>query len=394
MPVLALLPALLSPRTLLAEPADSARLRAKAIDLAYNLDRAEAVALLQDAIARDPQNPTLHRAMAAVLWLQILFQRGAVTVDHYLGSFSRTRIDLAAPPPDLDGAFRRHVERAIELADARVRAAPHDPQARFDLGAAVGLKASHTATVEGRLFAGFRAARRAYDEHERVLELDPSRRDAGLTVGLYRYLVSTLAVPMRMVAYVAGFGGGRHRGIQLLEEAAATGGDAGADAMFALTLIYNREQRYDDALRILAELRRAYPRNRLVVLETGATALRAGRAQQAEVIFSEGLAVVAKEARPLVPGEEQLWRYKRGAARVALRRFDAARADLTAATRLPAQPWVSGRAHTELARIAAATGDAAAARSLAERAAALCTEGNDPACAHEARALRRNPHGR
>ena len=41
--------------------------------------------------------------------------------------------------------------------------------------------------------------------------------------------------------------------------------------------MYNRERRYDDALRVLQELRRLYPRNRLVVLEAGSTALRAGR---------------------------------------------------------------------------------------------------------------------
>jgi hypothetical protein len=45
-----------------------------------------------------------------------------------------------------------------------------------------------------------------------VLSLDPSRKDAGLVVGTYRYVVSTLSLPVRMVAYVAGFGGGRDRG--------------------------------------------------------------------------------------------------------------------------------------------------------------------------------------
>jgi hypothetical protein len=42
-----------------------------------------------------------------------------------------------------------------------------------------------------------------------VLSLDPTRKDAGLTVGTYRYIVSTLSVPLRLMAYVAGFGGGR-----------------------------------------------------------------------------------------------------------------------------------------------------------------------------------------
>jgi tetratricopeptide (TPR) repeat protein len=377
----------------IAQTGESAAVRTRAFDLAYNLDRQEAAALLRSAVASDPGDPALHRALASVIWLQILFQRGAVTVDHYLGSFSRTQVQLKSPPAELDSEFRTHAARAIELAEARVRAAPDSAQAHYDLGAAVGLRASHTASVEGRLFAGFKAARRAYHAHERVLELDPSRKDAGLVVGLYRYLVSTLSAPMRMMAYVAGFGGGRERGIRLIEETAAAGGEARVDAMFALILIYNRERRYDDALRILTDLRRAYPRNRLIVLEYGSTALRAGRAAEAEGLLTEGLAMLAAEKRPLFAGEEALWRYKRGAARVAAGRHDAAHADLSAAAGGSAQDWVSGRAHAQLARIAAARGNPAEARRLAERAESLCTQGSDPACVQDARTLRRNTSG-
>ena len=71
------------------------------------------------------------------------------------------------------------------------------------------------------MLGAFRAAREAYDEHEKVLALDAARKDAGLIVGTYRYIVAALSLPLRLVAYVAGFGGGRERGIQLIEEAAA-----------------------------------------------------------------------------------------------------------------------------------------------------------------------------
>src|SRR2546421_154312 len=82
------------------------------------------------------------------------------------------------------------------------------------LGAAVGLRASYAASVEGSLASAFRSAREAYDEHERVLELDPKRRDAGLIVGTYRYVVSTLAFPLRWMAYVVGLGGGKEKGLE------------------------------------------------------------------------------------------------------------------------------------------------------------------------------------
>jgi hypothetical protein len=63
-----------------------------------------------------------------VLWLNILFRRGAVAVDHYLGSFTSSNVDLSKPPPELDREFRLHVAKAIDLAEKRV-AANQDPQA-------------------------------------------------------------------------------------------------------------------------------------------------------------------------------------------------------------------------------------------------------------------------
>jgi tetratricopeptide (TPR) repeat protein len=373
------------------ETADSLRRRAN--QLAYEHRHDEAIKLLRRAVVLAPDDSAMHRALASTIWLQMLFLRGAVTVDHYLGSF-RSQVELKKPPPELAGEFATEVGKAIELAEKAVATQPKNPQAHFDLGAAVGLQASYIASVEGRLLAGFRAASRAYDEHEKVLRLDPGRRDAQLIVGTYRYIVSTLSLPMRFMAYVAGFGGGRERGIHMLEEAADAGGENGTDAMFALVLVYNREKRYDDALRVLQELRRLYPRNRLVLLETGSTSLRAGRPGQAEAFLTEGMAMLAASDGPRIPGEEALWRYKRGAARVALGRLEAAADDLqTATTTAEAQTWVQGRARVELARVALRRGDRAGAVGEAKRAEALCRQGNDPACLDEVKTLLRDHDG-
>jgi len=374
--------------------ADAAAIRREAFDLAYNLDHEQALARLRQAVADNPADPASHRALASILWLNMLFLRGAVTVDHYMGSFSRTQVELSKPPAGLDAEFKRHVALAVELSEARTRSTPRDAQAHYDLGAAVGLDASHIATVEGRMFAGFKAARRAYDEHEKVLELDPARKDAGLIVGTYRYVVSTLSLPMRMMAYVAGFGGGRERAIEALTETSLAGDEARTDALFALVLIDNRERRYDQALQALARLRSLYPRNRLVVLEAGSTALRAGRAAEADRLLTEGLSLLGRDTRMRMPGEEALWRYKRGTARAALNQVDAARADLHAAVAPGAQDWVSGRANVELARLAIRAGDRDGGRTLAERGESLCQQGSDPACISDARNLARSAGGR
>jgi tetratricopeptide (TPR) repeat protein len=374
-----------------AETAEALRMRAN--QLVYEHEHDQAIALLRRAISLAPDDSPTHRSLASALWLKMLFLRGAVTVDHYLGSFSKPRVDLRKPPPEMVGEFNAQIAKAIQLAEKRVSANDRDPQARYDLGAAVGLQASYIASIEGRLLAGFRAARRAYSEHETVMELDPSRKDAGVTVGTYRYIISTLSMPMRMMAYVAGFGGGKERGIRMLEETAAAGGESGTDALFALVLVYNREKRYDAAQRALQELRRLHPRNRLVVLEAGSTALRAGQPDRADSLLTEGLAMLATANGPRIPGEETLWRYKRGAARGALKREDAA-SDLRIAIGPDAQPWVQGRARVELARMALQRGDRSAAAGEAKQAEALCHQGNDPTCVDEAKKLLRTSDGR
>jgi hypothetical protein len=358
----------------------------KAYDLAYNLDHDEAIRLLKGAAAANPQSTDAHRHVAIVTWLNILFRRGSVTVDSYLGGVTRSDFKLPKPPANLEGDFRAYVGKAIELAEARVKANRRDVEAMYDLGAALGLQASYVATIEGRVGAAFGSARRAYNLHENVLERDPRRSDAGLIVGTYRYVVSVLSLPARWAAYVVGFGGGKERGIQLIE-AAARHRETEIEARFALILMYNREKRFNDALRLLGELQQRFPRNRLLWLERGATSIRAGRGADAEAVLTDGIRKLDADKRAKMPGERALWLYKRGSARILLRRPDDARRDLDAALAAGPLGWVQGRVTVELGKAADLEGDRAGAVALYRKAAGICQANQDPACQEEAARL-------
>jgi tetratricopeptide (TPR) repeat protein len=383
----------------LAQPADAAgestvsiaSLRARAFESAYNLDYPEAVRLFEQALARDPADARTHRGLAAIVWLHMIFERGSITVDQYLGGLSRRDVKLDEPPADDAALFARHVTKAIELSERRVEANPADVEALYDLGAAVGLQASYTATIEGRIGGAFRSARRAYDLHERVLELDPSRHEAGLIVGTYRYVVSTLALPVRWMAYLVGFGRDETRGLALIEAAARSSNDAQEDARFALMLLYNREKRFDEALGVVRTLMARFPRNRLLLLEAGGTAIRARRFGDAERMLTEGIARLAGDPRPRAFGEEALWFYKRGLARRALGRLETAHADLQRARELSARQWVHARVALELGKLADLQGRRDAARAAYETAARLARAGNDPGTRAEAERFRRTP---
>ena len=327
--------------------------RHRGLEYGYNLDYAEALTEFQQAIAADANDATAHRLTAAALWMTVLFQQGNVTAEDYLGQ-AREKVFRTPPAADLAASFNAHIDRAIEIAEARVHANPLDPDAHFQLGAASGLRASYVGTVEGRVFGALGPARRAYKEHERCLELDPRRKDAGLIVGLYRYGVSQLSLPRRLLANLAGFSGARADGIHLVEEAAAYPSDIQTNARFSLVIIYNREGRHEDALRVIRQLQASYPRNRLLALEAGSTALRAGKPAEALQAIDDGRRLAASDVRPRAYGEEARWRFYRGVALAALGQADKAEPELRGAIAVDARRWVHGRAHLELGRIAAA----------------------------------------
>ncbi|MFL6281478.1 MAG: tetratricopeptide repeat protein [Vicinamibacterales bacterium] len=372
-------------------PATIEALKARALQFGYNLDYDQALAAFREAIAADPSDSNAHRLAAATVWISTLFQQGAVTAEDYLG---QARSDVTRQPvaPDLAAAFQTHISRALALAEQRVRDRPNDADAHFQLGAAYGYLTTYKATVEGRIVGGFRTARRAYSENERALALDPRRRDAGLTVGMYRYAVSSLSAPLRLLAGIAGFGGGRERGLRLIEDAAAYPSDTRTNARFTLIVIYNREQRYDDALRVIRELQQAYPRNRLLWLEAGSTALRARRFEDARAAIAEGMDRLSRDARSRAYGEDARWRYCRGAALVGLRRIEVARDDLRAVLDANAPEWLHGRAHKELGKIADLSGDRARALDEYRMAHRICREQRDGDCADESAALIDRPY--
>ncbi len=367
---------------------ESAALAREGSEHIYNLEYDQSIAAYRRAVAADPQDAGAHRGLASAIWLSLTYRRGNMTVDDYMGGLTRRNATPAPPPPPETAAqFREALDQAMTMARRRIAANPRDAEAHYQLGAAVGLRASYVATVEGSSRGAFSAAREAYNEHEVVIELDSRRKDAGLITGTYRYIVAALSLPLRWVAYAAGFGGGKERGVRLIEDAAGYDGDNQTDARLALILLYNREKRYDDALQQLETLKNKYPRNRLIWLESGSTSLRAGRPADAERFLSDGLSRFAGDSRARMFGENALWHYKRGVARAWLGRAVEAEADLTAAIATDGRKWVHGRAPLELGKLAVKGGRPAAARPHFVSAAALSGGDNDLATATEAREL-------
>src|SRR5262245_18184585 len=106
--------ALLCPRQALPQstatstgPADAAALRARGLDLGYNLDYEDALTAFRAAIAADPNHPAAYRLVAAMMWINALFRQGAVTAEDYLG---QARSEVARQP--IAQSFETEIGRA------------------------------------------------------------------------------------------------------------------------------------------------------------------------------------------------------------------------------------------------------------------------------------------
>jgi tetratricopeptide (TPR) repeat protein len=308
-----------------------------------------------------------------------------------MSGMSDAQKHLPDPPADLDAEFRRELDRAETLAEARLRREPRNVTARYDVGSVRGLRASYTASIEGSLRAAFGTARGAFNAQESVLDLDPDHVQANVVVGTYRYLVSSLGLMSRWLAYVAGFGGGRERGIEMIESALEAG-DAMVEAGTALMLIYSREERHESTHRLALRLAERYPGNRLFRLEAGAAAVRAGLNGQAEAILSRGLDALAADTRPRVPGERAIWLYQRGLARLQQNRLDEAETDLKAALESEPYGWMHGRILIGLGKLHDLHDRRSEARKAYAEGRAICEALADVVGADMARTLERTPY--
>jgi tetratricopeptide (TPR) repeat protein len=321
------------------------------MELGFNLDHDEAVAAFKESIAADPDNLAGYRLLAGALWSHALFQQGAITTDDFVGE-NASAYRKRASDPELERTARELMRRAEALSAAIRDGSTTSVDARYEVGAAYRFLSTLEGTIGGSQWRSLGAARQAYREHHRVLLIAPQRADAALTVGLYRYLVSTMPAWSRLVALVAGLDSDRRAGIRLVEHSAATEGEMQASALFSLIVIYNQQQRYDEAIATIHRLQVRFPRNRLLWLEAACTELRAGRAAAARASIEHGLAMLDSDPRPRAYGELARWHYHYGIALARLNQIEPAEQQLGAALRGEALEWVRRAARAELTTLA------------------------------------------
>jgi tetratricopeptide (TPR) repeat protein len=249
-----------------SERAQFDSLRRGGLQALYNLDYDKAEKDFKEIGRLYPSHPAGPQLMAARLWIKTLYESRRLQSSLYSSETFYSSGDDKVDP-QIIAEFRSLTREAKRRGDLRLKQIPKDIEALDWLATLQGLKASFEEAVERRHFSALRNGNEAVDLHRDVLKLDPNFLDAGLTIGLYEYVVGSLPLPIKVIAGVTGFRGSKKRGLQMLERVAKEGVWSRDDAKTLLVVLYMREKRFADALAHARELAVKYPRNYLFRLE-------------------------------------------------------------------------------------------------------------------------------
>jgi tetratricopeptide (TPR) repeat protein len=213
------------------------------VDFIYNMQFDAALQAAREFVATHPQHPAGYFYQAAAYWQWRLIAR-EVSQRH-----------------DLLVRFQASMRRTIEVAEQYVAVQP--AEAAFYLGAAYGMQA-RMYVVEAHYLKALHAAKQGAIYLQQCIEIDPTRHDAYLGLGLYHYAVARAPALIRgLVQWLVGIKGDRARGLQEIARARTHGILAAPEAASVLAGIYtsSHEQHYHQAHLLLQQLVQRYPNN-------------------------------------------------------------------------------------------------------------------------------------
>ncbi len=159
--------------------------------------------------------------------------------------------------------FEQQLDRAEILAKARLRRDARDLDSLLAMTLANGLRSDFAALIEKRNLASLHYTKEATAWSQQLLAADPTCYDAHLAGGVSRYIIGSMAAPVRWILRLGGVSGDKAGGIAELQTTAAQGHLLAPFARILLAIAYVREKDLPRARELLLSLQRDFPDNAL-----------------------------------------------------------------------------------------------------------------------------------
>ena len=233
----------------------------------YDLDFDHAHKVFQSWQQQHPEDPLGPASDAAGYLFSELHRLGVLESQFYTDDKSFDARKKMSADPELKKQFESALDLAEQRANATLAKNSKDSDALFALTLSSGLKADYAALIEKRNMASLSLTKEASARAQTLLAADPNRYDAYIATGIGKYIIGSMAAPVRWLLRVGGFNGDKSAGIEELKLTAQKGTYLGPFARILLAIAYVRDKDKPKAREILSSLRDEFPNNPLFARE-------------------------------------------------------------------------------------------------------------------------------
>jgi len=235
--------------------------------LLYDLDFGQAHRVFSSWEQEHPADPMGPASDAAGLLFSEFDRLGVLESQFYDNDKAfAARKQLTADPAVRD-RFNSALDQAERIAQSLLARNPKDRDALFAMTLVAGLRSDYAALIEKRNLLSLRYTKEASYWAGQVLAVDPNCYDAHLATGLTKYIVGSMALPVRWILRLGGISGDKEAGIAELQMTAEHGRYLAPLARIMLTIAYVRDRDKVRARALLTSLHDEFPRNALFVRE-------------------------------------------------------------------------------------------------------------------------------
>jgi tetratricopeptide (TPR) repeat protein len=310
----------------------------------YTLDFDGALSRFEAIQKENPQSAIATGYILMTLIFRELYRQDLLDTTYYAHDSFLTSKRNVPVPQDVRDRIESLTNSAIALCDQQIKSNPNDANAYFARGYARGMHAAFITLVDHSFVAAARQGLASRNDSEATLRIDPGYADAKMAIGIQQFAVASLPRLVRMVVGIAGVGGNKQRGLDLLRESAAHGIVTPIESRTALSLFLRHDARYPEAIVVQKGLADQYPHDYLFRLEVANLTKDSGNGPGAIAIYRAILADAQKPGYFIEPRLHMTYfglaDTQRGQNQIA----DAAQNYLLAAAQPTCSDWIRHRA--------------------------------------------------
>lgn len=229
----------------------------------YNMDFTEAQKDFSSWEVLHPDDPVGPVSQAAGYLFSEFNRLGALEAQFFENDEAFNARSKVSPDPMVHSEFQAALDQAQVLAHARLNKDGKDRDALFALTLASGLQADYQALIEKRNLASLHYTKEASVWAQQLLAICNDCADVLVATGFSKYIIGSVAAPVRWLLRMGGLPGDKQAGIADLQTTAERGRYLAPFARILLAIAYVRDKDKPRALEVLSALRAQFPGNTL-----------------------------------------------------------------------------------------------------------------------------------